>query len=64
MSDFSKRHYEAIARLILEARRDALDGEQSGIWRMTVELADFFALDSPRFDRARFLKAATGEVTP
>lgn len=59
MSDFSKRHYEVVARLIREARKDADDGEQSGIWRLTVQLADFFKLDSPRFDRPRFLRAAT-----
>lgn len=57
----SKRHFEAVARVL----RDALEHEQFADSRagarvaesIARELADVFADENPRFDRARFLRA-------
>lgn len=64
----SKRHFEAIARIIrtqVEAIEQSGDPKSSqysrtvasGIEFVARGLADAFASENPRFDRARFLQA-------
>ena len=48
---FSKRHYEAIAEVLMGC--DRYEDIESG-------LADLFEDDNPRFDRDRFLEACEG----
>ncbi len=54
---FAKRHYEALAQTMQDTRChlrcDALNQQQC----VQNTLADMLAKDSPRFDRARFLRA-------
>ena len=52
MSQFAKRHYEAIAQIIQHSKRD----NRSVDW-LANELAFLFLTDNPRFDRERFLHA-------
>jgi hypothetical protein len=59
----SKKHYIETAR-ILSAERECLNGNETAddMIRATVDsiagrMADMFAADNPRFDRARFLTA-------
>jgi hypothetical protein len=60
-SKFQHRHYEAIAEVIKVERgrlfRGYTDGRGYGAEAVALELADLFARDNPRFDRARFLSA-------
>lgn len=55
----TKKHYEAIAAVILfEKRRPLAHDEWLKIPEyIAVALADYFATDNPKFDRARFLQA-------
>ena len=53
---FAKRHYEAIATAIQEARRRA-NGSNNPIAVVVDELADVFAADSGMFKRDRFIRA-------
>jgi methyl coenzyme M reductase alpha subunit len=53
---FAKRHYEAIATAIQEARRRA-NGSNDPIAVVVDELADIFAADNSRFGRDRFERA-------
>lgn len=68
----SKKDYQAIARAIFDARERAearplhVDSDE-GPWRceeatdtlgdVAFNIADVFATDNPRFDRARFIQA-------
>lgn len=52
----TKRHFEAIARIV--DRRRALDAPgDASFFNLVSDLADFFKAENPRFDRARFLTA-------
>ena len=56
----SKKHYEAVARVIRE-ERESWEGNgqvQSALSYVTVGLALAFAKDNPAFDRNKFLEAA------
>jgi hypothetical protein len=53
---FAKRHYEAIATAIQEARR-SVNGSNDPIAVVVDELADAFAADNGRFKRERFKRA-------
>jgi hypothetical protein len=53
---FAKRHYEAIAQAMQEARRRA-NGSYDPIAVVVDELADVFAGDNGMFKRDRFLRA-------
>lgn len=52
----TKKHYEAIANIIV-SQYDNANINDYGRYRIACELADYFASDNPRFDRARFLEA-------
>lgn len=59
----SRKHYIAVADILRDAAATADDDAGSAEQYGAVEgvgygLADYFAADSPSFDRARFLKAA------
>ena len=55
---FAKRHYEAIALAMQEAKRTAQnDRELKGVIYAVMELADIFAQDNGRFCRDRFMWA-------
>ena len=62
----TRKDYEKIARVLREYKSEA-DSHSNSPWRNTarVELvsriADMLALDNPRFDRTRFLKACNIE---
>ncbi len=53
---FAKRHYEAIAEAIQEARRRA-NGSYDPITVVVDEIADTFAGDNGMFKRDRFIRA-------
>ncbi len=53
---FAKRHYEAIATAMQEARR-SVNGSNDPIAVVVDELADVFASDSGQFKRERFKRA-------
>jgi hypothetical protein len=53
---FAKRHYEAIATAIQEARR-SVNGSNDPIAVVIEELADVFARDNGMFKRERFIGA-------
>jgi hypothetical protein len=55
-SKFAKRHYEAIATAIQEARRRA-NGSNDPISVVVDELGDVFAADNGMFKRDRFERA-------
>ena len=55
-SRFAKRHYEAIAQAMQEARRRA-NGSNNPIAVVVDELADVFASDNGQFKRDRFMRA-------
>lgn len=54
----SKKHFQTVASCIAAARREqnAAPTEPYGL-TIAENLADAFALENPRFDRARFLVA-------
>ncbi len=56
MTKFAKRHYEAIAEAIQEARR-SVNGSNDPIAVVVDELADVFASDNGLFKRDRFKRA-------
>jgi hypothetical protein len=55
----TKRHFEAIAKILKSAREDAIAIGETPLQTSDVALgmADYFANENPRFDRARFLTA-------
>ena len=53
---FAKRHYEAIALAMQEARR-SVNGSNDPIAVVIEELADVFARDNGMFKRERFIGA-------
>ena len=57
----SKRHFEAIARLIRSEHEDAQSVEATlVIERLAQRMANVLGGDNPRFDRERFLDACYG----
>ena len=61
----SKRDYELIAGALHEELSGDLSVEAAcGIEYLTVSLADRFTAQNPRFDRARFVRAAMGDIAP
>lgn len=60
---FTKRDYEAIARIISQTQRhvcsdpDTRMGWHAGVSAVRVRLQEHFAADNPRFDAERFAKA-------
>ena len=74
----SKKHYKAIAEVLLQAQREAQAQQKlarlqldrfmpaDGIDtcnRITLELARVFKLDNPRFDASRFCRACGLETS-
>jgi len=65
---FYRKHYEAVARTVREATEPRESPEITAAVRdsgqfIAETLADMFAADNPRFDRARFLAACkTGKT--
>ena len=55
-NQFAKRHYEAIATAIQEARR-RVNGSNNPIAVVVDEIADLFASDNGMFKRERFVRA-------
>lgn len=54
----SKKHFEAIAAELHAARKlDSNPPARQAVERVAEGLANIFARENPRFDRARFLKA-------
>lgn len=59
----SKKHYQAIARAIHEARKDTAPTNASPQRELWIEgaivrnIANTLQADNPRFDRARFIEA-------
>lgn len=56
-----KKHYNAIARIITEARR--CSGSEIALDHVTLELAEMLQQDNPRFDFNRFVLAC-GLIEP
>jgi hemoglobin-like flavoprotein len=63
---FQQRHYESVARTLLEAKANQLVSVRSDTlhaWENIVEtFADMFARDNPAFKRNRFYAACAYEV--
>ena len=58
MAMFNKRHYEALATVIQDAERWAINNDQrEGVARVKGGLAVLFGLDNSSFDESRFLHA-------
>lgn len=57
MSRMSKKHYEAIARILADARDAGTDEAFHTVSAITVQLAKVFEEDNPRFDSQRFIDA-------
>jgi hypothetical protein len=61
---FSKKHYEAIAKALNDAKpaigpNDADNNDREAVWLDCVtNIVKAFEADSPRFDRFKFLAAA------
>lgn len=55
----TKRHFESIARILKNARGTAIDSGEAPmqVSDVALSLADYFANENPRFDRAQFLTA-------
>lgn len=60
----SRKHYEAVARVIRDERENwDVGGEvQVALNYLAQNLAGVFAADNPNFDRQRFLAAARKEA--
>lgn len=56
MSDFSRRHYKAIAKIVKE-NSDSVDGDIILKWNFLEELMEIFKIDNPEFDERRFRDA-------
>ena len=60
----SKKDYEAVAAVLKLTRDQAIeDGEPAvaqGVYEAALVVMGVFAVDNPRFDRERFMKAVTG----
>ena len=56
---FTKKHYKAIATIVREAKEDHRGGTPAELVLATIDeqLADYFAQDNERFDRAKFIEA-------
>lgn len=57
----TKRHFEAVAHILNNEAAFSLKA-QPHLESVARRLADYFATDNSRFDRARFLKACGVEV--
>ena len=59
----SKKHFEAIAKIVRDAKTDLKSAPNATVARDEVhamiaeDLSEYFASQNPRFDRSRFLKA-------
>jgi hypothetical protein len=55
----TKRHFEAIAKILKDARGDAIANSEAPyqVSDVALAMADYFGEENPRFDRARFLTA-------
>lgn len=54
MADFQARHYQALARLMQEAKRDDFTDQQGGLDMLQRKLTDMLARDNPKFKRDLF----------
>ncbi len=54
---FTRTHYKAIAEIVRHTATSVCKFENLFHTPLANELADYFAADNPRFDRARFLTA-------
>ena len=55
---FTKKHYKAIAEIVVRARKNPNLATVDGHCRQIAsDLANYFATDNPRFDRDKFLSA-------
>jgi hypothetical protein len=57
MSNFNKRHYEAIATAVQEALKEATRQEADGMYKLADVLATQFIRDNPLFKYERFIAA-------
>lgn len=59
----SKKHYEAIAKIIKDNTAVVIAIDAGIIFRdsLAYELADYFLKDNPSFDREKFIKACKEE---
>lgn len=57
----TRKDYVLIARAIRQARNE-YDDIPIGISCVTLHLANALERDNPRFDRDRFISAATGDI--
>ena len=53
---FERRHYEAVAKKLME-NHDLLDDHE---WAMVYSLCELFEGDNPGFNKKRFIKAVVG----
>lgn len=53
----TKKHYEAIARILLQARTNSTPAQHIMVDVIIDGIVRYFESDNPRFDRVRFLKA-------
>jgi hypothetical protein len=58
----TSRDFRAIAGIIAEARKDGADTDSRGyvLTSLAQDFARYLATTNPRFDRERFMAAATG----
>jgi hypothetical protein len=60
---FQRRHYKAMADVILRARKRPNPNITEAISDIEEDLADLFARDNGRFDRGRFYAACDPIIT-
>lgn len=60
----TRKDYVAIGSVLAGSFACATDAEKSIVWRSTLSIADVFAADNPRFDRARFYTFVLGNPDP
>ena len=59
---FSRRHYQAIAKLLRDAAWDAeMETCQHTVDKIRNQFVAMFHADNPRFSRARFIEASSRE---
>lgn len=57
MAAFQQRHYEALAKLMQDAKVQHDTDQQGGLDMLERMLADLLARDNAKFDRDRFIRA-------
>ncbi len=60
----SCKDYKAIGAVLAGSFACAAPSEKGIIWTSTLSIADVFAADNPRFDRARFYSFVLGDPDP